>query len=407
LEYEIIDPATDTHILHGLIVDRDTDDPIAGIAVQVFSYLGSPIPGLVDTTGPGGGYEFEVYPGTYAIGAFDPDLDYHPVFYHDRHDLLFADPIIVDSTSPSLIVLDTLHMEPIPGGGALYSVSGIITEAGAGPIDAAYVVAISSEDDEIQDAAITNPMGEYVLDLPNGEFIILAFHESYIPGFYGGGMFWVSAETIVVAGAPIGGLDIELIPAMPGGGDFRLFGFVFSDSSARAVTTVAERGVRVYLIDAVTEQVVSATVSDNTGYYEFQNLDAGTYSLIPDLVGYEPTAGGWDVIVSGSTEVNMTLVEYTNIPGKDLRAYDFELDGIAPNPFNSACAISYSIDRPGDVAIEVFDVNGRMVESIENRRLTTGDYITVWNPEDISSGVYLVRISLDGEGYSRKVLLLK
>ncbi len=407
LEYSIIDPATDTHILHGLIVDIDTDDPLENIVVQVFNYLGSPIPGLIDTTGPGGGYEIEVYPGVYTIGAFDPDMDYHPVFYRDRHDLLFADPIVVDSTSPSTVILDTLHMVPIPGGGAMFSVSGIITEAGDGPIEAAYVVAISSEDDEIESATITNPMGEYSLDLPDGEFIILAFRESYIPGFYGGGMFWASAETVVVAGAPIGGLDIELIPAMPGGGDFRIFGFVFSDSSARTVMTTAERGVRVYLLDAVTEQFVSASVSDNTGFYEFENLEAGTYRLIPDLVGYEPVSSGWDVVVSGSSEVNLTLVEYTNIPEKDLRAHDFELNGIAPNPFNSACAIRYNIVTPGEVRIEAYDVNGRLVETIENRSMSKGEYITVWQPDGISSGVYLVRIVHDGEGYSRRVLLIK
>jgi hypothetical protein len=413
LDFTIADTLIDLHLLHGVIVDESTGAPLGGIAVQVFNYLGSPIPGLVDTTGSGGGYEILVHSGVYSLGAFDPAMAYHPVFYHDRYDLLFADPIVVNPTSPSAIMLDTLHMHPVSGGGAMFSVSGIITEAGDGPIDAAYVVAISSEDDEIESAVITNPFGEYVLGLSDGDYIILAFHESYMPGFYGGSFLWASAETIAVAGASITGIDIELQPMFHGGGDFRLFGTVFSDDGGRALTTGPQRGARVYLLDAGSEQVVSATVSDNTGFYGFSNLDAGTYRIIPDLVGYAPTSGWWDVHVSGLTEVDVTLVEYTNVDEKEIRARGFELGGVSPNPFNSACAISYSIDKAGEVAVEVFDINGRLVETLENRSLPAGEYITLWNPDrgdcrkDISSGVYFVRISLDGEGYSRRVLLIK
>ena len=85
-----------------------------------------------------------------------------------------------------------------------------------------------------------------------------------------------------------------------------------------------------------------------------------------------------------------------------------------PNPFNSAVTIS----APAGAEIEIFDVNGRMVDKMSvgaTRRVarSTGQppvdpYETVWQPSAaIGSGVYLVRAKIGDESITKRVVYLK
>ena len=78
-----------------------------------------------------------------------------------------------------------------------------------------------------------------------------------------------------------------------------------------------------------------------------------------------------------------------------------------PNPFNSSCTINYSIKDDADVRIDVVDVSGRIVSTIEDRALTAGEYAATWEPKDISSGTYLIRMKSGGASRSTKVLYVK
>ena len=82
-----------------------------------------------------------------------------------------------------------------------------------------------------------------------------------------------------------------------------------------------------------------------------------------------------------------------------------------PNPFNS----SVSIYAPENANIEIFDINGRMVEKIPTsplnnrsaeRKKTGGSFI--WSPDkSLGSGVYLVRAKIGDEKITKRVVYLK
>ena len=78
-----------------------------------------------------------------------------------------------------------------------------------------------------------------------------------------------------------------------------------------------------------------------------------------------------------------------------------------PNPFNPSTSLAYTVPVDGNITLSVYDVNGRLVESLVDSYQTAGNYSTVWNAASISSGVYFVRLSASSEILTQKVMLIK
>jgi len=82
-----------------------------------------------------------------------------------------------------------------------------------------------------------------------------------------------------------------------------------------------------------------------------------------------------------------------------------------PNPFNPATAIPFSTAKSGRVTIRVFDVAGRLVKTLVDRPMPSGDYVARWNGEMESggraaSGAYFYRIVFPGGEMSNKKMII-
>jgi hypothetical protein len=69
--------------------------------------------------------------------------------------------------------------------------------------------------------------------------------------------------------------------------------------------------------------------------------------------------------------------------------------GITGNPVSPASAIVFSLGTPGRVDISVYDMSGRVVESILSDDLEAGQHSVTWNTEGLASGLYIVRFTTD------------
>jgi hypothetical protein len=90
----------------------------------------------------------------------------------------------------------------------------------------------------------------------------------------------------------------------------------------------------------------------------------------------------------------------------------FTLNQNFPNPFNPETVISFSLDKPGDVTLSVFDILGRTVTTLHQGYLPTGQHQFRWNGIDgngqvVASGVYFYRLSSDQISLTRKMALMK
>jgi hypothetical protein len=72
----------------------------------------------------------------------------------------------------------------------------------------------------------------------------------------------------------------------------------------------------------------------------------------------------------------------------------FQLNNCYPNPFNPTTQISYRIDAKSNVSIVVYDLSGREVGTLVNREQDAGTFMTIWNAQGMSSGLYLCRLTV-------------
>jgi len=67
-----------------------------------------------------------------------------------------------------------------------------------------------------------------------------------------------------------------------------------------------------------------------------------------------------------------------------------------PNPFNPSLNIDFSLESPGIVDIEIYDIMGNLVDSIISSSFTSsGNHSVVWNADNFASGEYLIRFKID------------
>jgi hypothetical protein len=89
-----------------------------------------------------------------------------------------------------------------------------------------------------------------------------------------------------------------------------------------------------------------------------------------------------------------------------------ELVGITPNPFNPQTKITCDLAREGQVRLEVYDVQGRLVRTLVDSARDVGRHTETRNGADdsggrVASGVYLARLTAGGVTGMMKMMLLK
>ena len=89
-------------------------------------------------------------------------------------------------------------------------------------------------------------------------------------------------------------------------------------------------------------------------------------------------------------------------------AADYKLLSAYPNPFNAQTVISFELRAASCLNLSIYDVTGREVVKLYNGFMGAGYYEIVWDAEGMGSGVYFIRLTVDGgQSTVRKVILVK
>ena len=88
------------------------------------------------------------------------------------------------------------------------------------------------------------------------------------------------------------------------------------------------------------------------------------------------------------------------------------LEEAYPNPFNPTTTIRFSTREAGVVNLRIYDVGGRLVESLVSGPTPAGEHAVEWdgrsaNGNAASVGVYFVRLEWGGKTQMKKIVLLK
>lgn len=176
---------------------------------------------------------------------------------------------------------------------------------------------------------------------------------------------------------------------------------------------------------------VSTTVSGHSWQFSLRSAAAGNLTIawgdinlfLPDfikenytfiLTGSEIT--DTDMLSTGavqfSAEAN-TVYNFkinpiaTDIHGSDPVPSEFSLAQNFPNPFNPGTMIRFSIPESGSVSLKLFDAIGSEIITIFDGYKTAGNHEIYFNAADLSSGVYLYRITAGNKSITKKLILMR
>ncbi len=85
----------------------------------------------------------------------------------------------------------------------------------------------------------------------------------------------------------------------------------------------------------------------------------------------------------------------------------FNLEQNYPNPFNPTTTITYQLSTLSNVTLKVYDVLGRLVETLVDGRQTPGKHSVMFDASRLSSGIYFYRISAGEFSSVKKLVVIK
>ena len=142
------------------------------------------------------------------------------------------------------------------------------------------------------------------------------------------------------------------------------------------------------------------TVGSNVKSYEDNGLSSGTPYCYRVRAYNSAGNSGYS-----NTACNTTTTAVTD--EKSLIPPVFKLFGNYPNPFNATTTIKYDLPKSTFVTLEIFNIEGQLFATLVNEQKTAGRYSSTWDATNVSSGVYIYRITAGDFSDVKKGIILK
>jgi hypothetical protein len=145
--------------------------------------------------------------------------------------------------------------------------------------------------------------------------------------------------------------------------------------------------------------------------FEVGNYDISCYAYslaVSDAIAYIGQQYYFGIYDCSQTLTIGSLSESTFSTKLGDGPVSFKLYPPSPNPFNPTTTITFDLPVASEVSLKVSNISGREIVSLVTGHLSIGKHQVVWNAEGLPSGVYFVRLSVDGgQSAVQKVVLMK
>ncbi len=92
---------------------------------------------------------------------------------------------------------------------------------------------------------------------------------------------------------------------------------------------------------------------------------------------------------------------------EDFLPESFSLAQNYPNPFNPSTNITFTVPETSRLTIKVYDITGRLVDTIADSKFDAGRYNIKWNAKNFASGVYFCSMKAGSFSQTKKMILLR
>ena len=135
-------------------------------------------------------------------------------------------------------------------------------------------------------------------------------------------------------------------------------------------------------------------------YFDSDIQENSTYSYEIFIVDAE----GEEILSRTNTVETEYFTDIFNITDK-IDSYDLFQN--YPNPFNPVTTISFQIPEASYVTLSVYNLNGRLIETLIKEYKKTGYYTVKWDAAHLVSGIYIYKITAGEFNDVKKCLIIK
>lgn len=117
-------------------------------------------------------------------------------------------------------------------------------------------------------------------------------------------------------------------------------------------------------------------------------------------------------IVSDIFTITVIQAIPTGVSEKSPQSTGFRLEQNYPNPFNPKTTINYSLEKPSEVKLKIYNLNGQCISTLVEGLQSTGNHSIIWNTKNenvlpVSSGIYIYCLETEMLKLQRKMLLVR
>ena len=221
-----------------------------------------------------------------------------------------------------------------------------------------------------------------------------------------------SERVVGISYADGNGLDISNLPYTHDGAiDIPLdIMYLTVDADYNFVTNENEVTMN-WDLSSLPETIIGLTLTNNTTGETTDLLQTDELTFITTAKGSFPAYGSNGVNIYPEVgESQFTLaVAYSALSsgGESTFPTKYALHKAFPNPFNPSTTIRFDLPEEGFITMNVYDVTGRLVETLVNMTLPAGYHSHTWYPVSLSSGLYIVQLKAGETVFNQKITFIK
>lgn len=104
-------------------------------------------------------------------------------------------------------------------------------------------------------------------------------------------------------------------------------------------------------------------------------------------------------------------IKYGTVVGieddEKFKQQDFILYQNYPNPFNNQTTITFSLNKPQNIKLEIYNVLGELITILEDSYLNSGTHVRIFLADKLSTGIYFIYLSSGNQRIIKKMIFLK